>query len=1113
VSWDVAPTDSGSVDIQAYHFVRQFYAAICEKVCARGGGKRWPAGHVVFSSGTISSIVDNGDGTNTLTDDDADWSAFPVNCSGTSRWVDVVCTEDPNTPASYDVVIEGGGTDDETMVVRGAISENDDNSLTFEDLSKYVTGNIIESLDSLVGKEYFIIRRGGLFWTERWPTWPNGYPTQEQVADGDTGKQELWRGSVDSGNDYSLSDDDDDLTNLNTPDFQTRAQQWKTDRWKDKEVLFFDTDGLLHRETIKSNDAKTIFWHDPPADPDTYTSIFTPTGDYIIVEAGARGLPGRRPSPVKWWYSGYQEPYYSHFPNDAITPLAMPVATIFYTDGEFPDCEDDVPHDAFDVDIHTAADNRCDEHKGDHFFAPDVYKTRRMLQAVIEGLSIGFFDITVAPTSVTATELPLFHEATVFNACGINSGTTTIGSVDTGTSTATIDGATLPTPTPDSPAPDSLPVYFVIRDDTGKIRHAGTDGVIQETTFSAPGLIEAFEGMELVYSFGWSRYYPREFHRYYPQTCFIADVDSGEGGAGAIDPPRVVDLEESGCFGVGQWIHRGPSLNYLETTGLGFFFESAGAIDDAPAFIAGELARYAGTHWAMPDVGLGPSSTMTMKVGSNDDDLPYWDHFTIGNHLPAAQARIKSSMAGKATGGATNYLRDDGKNWYTSVWYSTPGGGVMRSESGTASEDGTPTSLVDSTKTNAIDSSVHCFWEGSRFVGSDSAYEDFPIKITQTRDVDGEPVTTTWHSVITSTTTDEDGTTINFRMVHGMPEVKEGDQYAIDEPYEINRWQKRMVRITKPDGTKIEAEILWSDDVMLFFDDLDDEASVEVGDAYAIIEVPVGSVLQWDDTDDPGKWVAPNRGDADPRGEGTGGGLFVDPNSGNLPTTVKAFGRSMVGDYSGIQWLEMYQVLNQLRKTPKDFGFTSRADPDTPEANERTMGQQFFIFGHSQWSSQFDAAEAAWSDNSTNAPHEADNLPPTALSSGNVDTNVGAPITITRRYAYAKVTGLPTCMSSTVQIYAYATFQLDQPEIFYYGAFDDSGDGLVYNAWDLLDTFGPDDAADRISDQIGDIATAPDRPADPPHAAEEDGGTGARGYEITFWKGIIDWAPGMKYLD
>lgn len=1232
MSWDRAPIYGA--DIQAWFFVRQYYHAIGEKHCALFGNFRWPQYNAEYDSGTITAVI-GGSGTFELIDDTKDWSGFPLGCSGTSRWFNVTCSGDPNTPPFYDIVIEAGGTEDETMIVRGQIVGGASDSVLVPDsIVDYVTAGIINDVSDLIGKRYAIIRRSGLYWSDkdddksRWPAWPNGFPSQEQIASdyGELARQEVWRGEVNSAREFSLTDLTDRMTNRNCVQFVPGAlQKWGVDRWKDYELLVYREDGYLFRSAILGNSRNTLFLDVPTyeltiggtigigdlftlsfetadgitditieaesttasdvaeqialellasLDPilvalslDTSASgatltisasagwfIVTPTtteddgspavgqtfvldpadesenvaqGQYSIVEAGARAFPGRTSDAVGkpfWWYGGATEPYVVHYPDDQRVPLEWPVANVFFEDGSDPlFCTgEETSHPAFDIDAWIPGDNVCDlEGRSDYFFGPHLFKTGRQRQNVIEGLVPQFSDLDRVETNPRTK----YVVATALDQAGVNNQDTTITGFGSGV--ATIGAITIPKETPGAAAPSSRPVYFAIIDDDDSVLLAGS-GTATTTTLSASGIGSEHIGKELVLSFGWSRHYPRQFGRYYPQGVFIPDVDITDEGEEIIDPPRVVSLGESGCFGVGSWIRRERSANYQEYSEMGF------AGDNGSAFITNEYARYVGTHWAQPDVGFGPAGSMTIRAEDASLDLPYWDHFTVSRHLPAKQTVIEESKSGRATNGGKNWLQDDEKDWYSSVWYtdSMPSGDTPRTETGVAT-DGSKGQIVDSHKTNSVLFETHCFWQTSRFIGFDGAYVGFPIKVQQTRD--GETIE--WRSFITNTFQGPGYTVIDFEQIAGMPEVETGDTYAIDEPYEVNRWENRGLRITKPDGTIIETIITHSDDKTLFFDDLDGGATVEAGDAYSIIEVMPGTVHKWTGSD----WVEPLAGSADPRGPTPGrsdDGIFRSPTTLNLPTIVTAFGRIRSFDYSGLPDDEMYRVLNLLYRIPYT-GWTwlsclcihsgdtcPSCDNDVPNYN---FGSDI---GQNTYGDLQSALAASWADPGHLFPpsgsHIENGQQPFAYNNihGTVPTSPGdvehslAGIE-ERSFSHAVLTDIRTCMLSSVEYWVYTTIDLaDHPEsdvttsgnrvIFHFNA---NGDNVNYRAWGKIGTGSAEATATRVGPRLGSLAEPNDTPDPTPGIAPTHTVESTAGYVVQDWVSVLDFSPGMKYLD
>lgn len=265
-SWTDFPAITGT-DIQLWDWFIQIPRAIAQRQAVLGANTlEWPGGNVVWTSGTVSDLTDNGDGTLTATFNDVDWTTHSP-CSS-DRWVGYECSPGGHTicyiPANYDLIIEGD-PDDPYTVVRAEITAQTYSSgtgtLTFSDLNfkNSITAHFIPSLADLIGKHYDIIKHGGLHYTDRLPTKPNG--------------REEWRGTVASGNyldstgngyisqlfsDYNPSPYDTTAANIALYGEPNPPVAWKPDQWKGMDALFFDGAGKLWRKTISGNSQPRI---------------------------------------------------------------------------------------------------------------------------------------------------------------------------------------------------------------------------------------------------------------------------------------------------------------------------------------------------------------------------------------------------------------------------------------------------------------------------------------------------------------------------------------------------------------------------------------------------------------------------------------------------------------------------------------------------------------------------------------------------------------------------------------------------------------------------------------------------------------------------------------
>jgi hypothetical protein len=177
VNWPIAEGQ----DWCNYKTLIQLWFGLRERNAAAEGSYQWPRKiQQVWDAGKGETIVNNNNGTLTLTDTDKDWiSLVPPSCSGMQRWANYTC---PVTaafmPANYDIVFDVD-IEDPSKCVHGRVISNTINSLTFTFDNNLIVGKVISNISELISGTYSLIRNGGVWWSNyrtyfgRWPDWPN----------------------------------------------------------------------------------------------------------------------------------------------------------------------------------------------------------------------------------------------------------------------------------------------------------------------------------------------------------------------------------------------------------------------------------------------------------------------------------------------------------------------------------------------------------------------------------------------------------------------------------------------------------------------------------------------------------------------------------------------------------------------------------------------------------------------------------------------------------------------------------------------------------------------------------------------------------------------------
>lgn len=905
ISWPPSNGDS----VTSWDFWSQIPLALRERHAVLNNSWQWPPPGVVWTSGVIDSVTDNGDGTfNANITSNGDWD---LKCTGAvQRWVGYVCSGCGlgYLPPSYDLIIELD-RNDPFKFVRGHITTETYTGpapaagvLKLSGASGYqnniadaITAKFIPDLASLAGANYYILKAGAPWVSDRLIDKPN--------------EREQWRGSASAGSTgpWPGAASGDTTVYMIITDTSTAPPNpqliWTQDHYVDFEVLIYGDDGNLHRETILHNSgsrngtgAGLLY---------IAQTAYVPGGIYTIIPAGAKGIPGRDGWRRRQWYAGYALGAPTHLPDDTVGSWPFAQQDAIWADGDpctIPSSCADTSHNAFDIDVQVPFDSGCTPGRAGDYLAPGYWKTIRSWQNDVVNLSPSFVE---KKSYDGATAIPSFTPATFFNSLGINSGTSALSYVS-GTSFTFSVGST-------SPYIGRL-IFWTVLNADGSVEGSGTSTPNGSGLVSVTAAHPADDGKTVIYSAGWTRFEPRHFQYLFPKTNFIPDT--GGTPLGPIDPP-VAGLTDPpdgtyDCVGVGTWIRREKSNGYAVYAGRG-------KPGEGDAFVTGEYARYMGDSAGDPSITGGPLLL-----------APYWDRFFRGTYKDQNQKERNNSKVGTLTAGGLGWLADGLKHW----WTDTPAnGGILRIESGTAT-GGNTTSLSDSLKDTTNHTLEYgCWWAVTRFVGSgfmigtgssalvnpykgfilevDKNYSGSVLTVDGTDDkkvtnfsrpfvysdigmtlvvtggggwlpgsykilnvvsgtaiLDSSPapvsftsgiwtLTTTYKRVITSSSIGAGGITVNFTAVDDLA-VANTDVYRIYEPkYELDKWEGRLVQIMRSDKTKFFRTAQHNDDGTIFFDPaetnpMDQSSSLpnptvpQPGWTYTIREPGFGSVWRWD---------------------------------------------------------------------------------------------------------------------------------------------------------------------------------------------------------------------------------------------------------------------------
>jgi len=1130
--WTYFPLVDGD-DQQLHQAVIELWEAMYERHMALDE-EFWPRQNSFYERGDTFDLSGS-HGAVVLDDSTKDWTVTPPSgCSATAtRWfnyeLDCPSGDNSNIAKFYDVIFDHA---DPSKVVRAQITDNTIDTLDLDlKLDDLIAQGVISSLSELESREYFIIKRDGLWWSDRRPNFPNpnvewlgettcvcvlgtaatdttnfvgkifrqaAQPDKTITAVGDgyiaipwetpvpTGSFEvvdgatvLYSGTVGTTQNgiYELTDSWHGRNVWNV----SRAVAWTDDEWTGNDVIVLGSDGKIKRIDITGNSANILFYA---------SQTYSTAGTYAVVASGAFHMLGHSNMPIGNWYGGYMEPYLAHKPDDSgwpanISTVDKPMYSVEVKDASDPiacaDPFEDWTKIAYDTDVWTGLDNVCDGWIGAELcYSPYLFKTLRGLQNDILGIAPNYVPVA---TYHSEPSIPTYVPARLFYAAGINHFSSTTAKV--------ADGADwkirmiTPSGLPYSP----ITAYYTLIGEDGDNLSYGqatlTEGVPYYLGGGTPAIYNtadaaAYDARTVQWSFGFTRYMPREF-RWWPdrkKTIFIPDSQTIEDAVVVYYPPEVADyccdeFEEPpleccrDCFGVGTdygWVTQRGNNRYLKRDGYGF-------VDDTgDEWVEGDVARFVG-NYSWSEAELGGVSTLSENTYETDK---YYDRFYQGMHQqPDLQNAYDAQMVGLSTSATIKSISDTEKDWFD-CWF---GDSYLRTETGTAT-GGSSTTLVDSVKIHVETGDgnpLACWWKLDRQVdasdGGSIGYKHFILEVDK---VVGD-VTTTYKAVITGVNATT--ATITFSSVSGLT-VASGDVYRIQESAELNRWNGRECTITYPDGTTVERTVTHNDDDTIWFDS-DLPSIPPTGTSYRMREPIYGGVYQYDGTN----WI-PTEG-TDARGEPFRADIRL-----NLPHKYKDYGPLIVGDYIWKGLLnEIYQLIDLLRWTKVGTSWTSDGEDNNRFCEESAVNGNRAVPPAE--------VEDFWRDENwvyidaglntcytTGTATEADGSAPSAYVATTLSDNLDSGVFLTaaslRRYAFpvASVTNL---LNASVEAYAFAEKDCDGTPVAHQireCEFDDYGDGLVENNYALVSTVAHTGTGDVgleviIGDQVGDDAIRP----------------------------------------
>lgn len=1023
-SWGVFPPAKNAYKANWFTTFYKIWQSLREKSWAIGGYV-WPpnsvAGQFYWGSGLIGSVSNNNDGTFHLVDGTTpanNWSTAGLPGFTGTLYGGGSSLNLKFRPTSFDVIISFDDLDPRKQVraqiITNTAGEFDMDghpivfsTLTIKSYQDYVTAKLIDGITPPSRAKYYIVERGsvsqgkGLWWADvtpglsRTPDYPDG--NQDDFGDVSQGE-----------NNFALINNFDPL--FKPP------MLYGTDTLIGKEFVVFGSDGFLHRIPITGNEV------DGPTGKNKIKfakQTFKVSGNFSIVPPGTVVWPGRQLCPPFIDYTGRKTDYFVHAPASPSPPVVHPVVAtdiIYFSEGLdhafCPDCDTapgDCAHDAFTdshgpIDVWSAIENVCGgpPSSSNRSYTPWFYKSLSGVQVTIEDLCVDFVPPLVYPVSGRNPKQN-FTPALLFEFAKINNGKSVVLDKSGGDYHASVDSKY-----------EGFSVYYTVLKPAGYEKDEGLDRQSGQATVTG-GLINLGNalfnpidnpdeisdvGDTVIYSAGWTRYYPKMFRFMYDAAGFIPDSDTSTDPPSVFYPPSIEDFGMFGCFGVGQWIKRPKSTSMMT-------FDARGRVAGGSAFIEGDLAVYMGESYNYP------TETETTSDG-DDGTIRYYDRMSEIVNLQRPYADTQEKIVNQTKGGITSFnaysLTDQAKHWLKSWW----GGGVGHTESGNATQAGDGF-IQDTSKATGA---ANCWWKEDRFSGYDYPYEGFIIEIDHNP---GDGLRTYKMPI---TFVDPTIVRIEFDSVGITFEVS--DAYRIIEPDTIlNRYAGKSVTVKTdepdPEDPKklrtFDLTIVQNDDNTLYFDKSEvlqeSPLGLKIGWSFKINEFYPGGTYQWDGE----QWVAPSG--VDSRVDGR---MFRPTPEENAADWVKSYGHCRKYDYPinsnrDGALAEIRRALDSLIWTRTGGTWTPDYVDGVPENNFRQGGYSANAGGSggcigsgADFSPYRSMGDALWS---AAVPVRVDTVPQ-SFAGGDWNNDGSVHSDATASYAYCRSGTIPTIMKSSL---------------------------------------------------------------------------------------------------
>jgi hypothetical protein len=1164
--WTDLPPAQGS-SLQYYPRLIQVWDAIRERQAVGGTTTAWPRSSFNWYDGTLTSVIDNGDGTISLYDSTAS-SAFSgagwVDSLGNKRWTScaqfdlnnngsIAASEsgsgataffepDGSAPPNYRVVIYPPDTPnashlgDPNLGFVYRIQDNGDDFLKITDDGRLALNG--KKLTEYVGFRYQIIRyeSGG---TQQGHGFPQRYPPKPNDTEYDYGT--ITASTTTTITDASESGwhapKDFDGTFLKDKDILFKVgAKWRRGRIAaalGNQIKFSVVGGPLAAPPTVGGGYwivdKNAWWR--PEFRLELEQVTTYSGQEWVRSPGVAAGPGPwsdsgsnfRPwEPLGTWYSGYtDQSSITHSPaDDSLTGILKFVEQVDVELGEAPPSVV-TPVTVFDVDAVTSP---TDLFNPDHLFNPWLYWSLRGLDVGIDldafGAAVwvarkGYSGDAAIPELTTATWQEIYIPANTRRSAidvvvvteevsiGINP-ETFIEEFET----VEVDrycsiAIAMPIETPQAGAYDELDCDWTILDTDGSIKHSGTGTTSATELRSATFTFDEADD-GLTVVIAFGR--TRKYERRVRRLYPRSYFvpDVGFDTDDLVVPPT----EEF----PGDYDTIDRSGTYAEYSELGELQ------DVGPAFVVNEAYRYTGDDYFHPF----PGGIVEGEINE------FLDAGYQGRPAPEEVSDFpRWTKVGIITAGGSFWFEDS-----TACWWVDPAPMVTHEGTGTAGstasilKDANQYKLWPTEITNPSPPPDSIFEDQlrlSRYWSSGDRFLKMILEVAVSGSgTSGDPYVWERRPIVAMNVTGADETNPYLTVSPAFSSTMLNRPYKIREPgfannrVILNTWRGRQVTVRRAeDGEESTVEVSYSDDNRAYFADGALGFTPVPGDTYEFIQRDPGEVVHYRPTSPTAfnGFVGPADAVQDTRGTNwlTEGIAGVAAERRNSPTIVNAYGWFQKGDIPlKHYWDERVAALNALVWTKIAAGYTNNGEDNSnfglALSGDGGTYNTLKTFVENEY------------DSDTNLGTSTD--PPEAGAKGSSTSDVagGDSAFVTTIYQYMTATAPTTELASKIGWYVYATTHddeapVDNPPV-QVVAFDSFGANIQYHAWDEYEEGSPSTAATRTSGKIGSDT----RPPLPSLAVPSMSGVtyvDRRGYQITDKFAIAKWnvTGGLTYVD